>query len=338
MPRENPLVSVVMPVYNAGAFLVPAMKSILQQTFRDFEFIVINDGSSDNSSQIVRSFQDERIRFFEQENRGVASTLNRAIDLAKGKWIWRHDADDTCLPDKLEQQVAFLSQHQEFVMCSTQIAFMTEKGCVAKSYKQPSDNFFLGNEYIDVRRSHFRPYSPITHATVLIEKKVLEDLGGYRTFFKTAEDVDLWLRLIQKHKAAVIHRCDYFVRLNKSSATQRLGNKNEIFRNLAFRFFEQRAERQTDDLQRGVEPETDSPPLEVKQEKKAAGRNYQSDLLLYYLPLHLNAHDYRASARIAMLALREGWRDINTWKTLAILALGKKATSKIVAAKKRIAH
>ena len=141
----SPRVSVIMPAYNASDFIREAVDSILAQTFGDFELIILNDGSTDDTQAIVESYEDERIRLVNKANSGVASTLNEGLKLAKGEFIWRHDADDISLPQKLERQIQFMEEHPEFDLCATQIAFMTERGKVAWDKRQPKTAWFKAN-------------------------------------------------------------------------------------------------------------------------------------------------------------------------------------------------
>ena len=104
MLQNKPLISVVMSVYNADRYLRESVKSILDQSFDNFEFIIINDGSTDSSMKILQSFSDPRIRLITQENKGIAASLNEAISLARGRFIARMDADDISLPNRLSQK------------------------------------------------------------------------------------------------------------------------------------------------------------------------------------------------------------------------------------------
>ena len=316
-------VSVLMPVYNAAPFLKQAIDSILAQTYTDFDLILINDGSTDSSDAIIRQYTDPRIRYFDQANAGVASTLNRGIDLATGKYIWRHDADDISLPSKLEKEIGFLETHPDYALCAVQVAFMTESGKPAWSFRQPDNSYFNGAPFIQVERKLFAPYSPITHGTVLIRTEVMRQLRGYRKEFITGEDVDLWLRLIQRNKAAVLGECLSLHRLNKNSATRRHGWKNEYFRNLAFQYFDQRQSSGQDDLQAGkpiVIPDA-GPTVPTDPPK---GRNYRGDLLLYLLPLHLDAKDWKGAWEIIRYSLRDGWKLKLTWKGILFPLMGKR--------------
>ena len=120
---SSPRVSVIMPAYNAAAFVRAAVDSILAQTFVDFELIILNDGSTDDTQDIIERYDDNRIRLINKSNSGVAATLNLGLTEAQGEFIWRHDADDISLPEKLARQVTFLDSHPEFVLCATQIAY-----------------------------------------------------------------------------------------------------------------------------------------------------------------------------------------------------------------------
>lgn len=329
-----PLVSVVMPVYNASVFLRAAIESIINQSFKDFELILINDGSTDDSEIIIRSYNDVRIRYKFQQNGGVANALNTGLRMAAGKYIWRHDADDTSLPDKLKQQVEFLEKNPVYALCATQIAFMTERGKIALNFRQPKDHYFDDAPFIEVKREHFNPYSPITHATVLIKRDIIEEFRGFRTEFLTAEDVDLWLRIIQKHKAAVLNSCNYFVRLNKASATKRHGWKNEFYRNLAFKFYDQRERTGKDDLERGIPVVLPKPPASITPVEEERGKRFRGDLLHFHYPLNLNAKDYKGAAEIIKYAVADGWKVSATWKAIIIPVLGRPLVKAVVKTKK----
>lgn len=115
----SPIVSVIMPVYNAGSYLRAAIDSILQQHFRDFELIIVNDGSKDDSQATIDSYTDPRIRAYGQENQGLTKTLNRLVSLANGKYLARMDQDDLSLPDRLTKQVEFLDTHPDVTVVGT---------------------------------------------------------------------------------------------------------------------------------------------------------------------------------------------------------------------------
>lgn len=318
------MVTVVLPVYNAERFLRLAIDSILRQSYTNFELIIINDGSTDASEHIIRSYTDSRIRYLYQSNSGVASSLNRGIELAKGEYIWRHDADDISLPDKLEKEIDFLTGNPSYVLCACQVAFMTEHGKVAQKFRQPQNTIFKGQAFIDVRRAHFDPYSPITHGTVLVRTNIMRELKGYRSEFIVGEDVDLWLRLIQKYKAAVLNECLSYHRISATSATRTHGWKNDFFRNLAFIYYVQREETGMDDLQRGLPIVLPEPTKDEMVSSVSTGKKFRDDFLPYLYPLHINAKDWPEVWRMLKLAVHDGWKLKSTWRAVLFPLLGKK--------------
>ncbi len=332
-----PLVSVIFPVYNAEKYLGQALESILSQTFQDVEYILINDGSTDGSGEIIKRKRDSQIRYCEQENQGVAKTLNRGLSLARGEYIWRHDADDICEPDQLEKQVRFLEEHADITMVGMQVAFMTERGKIARDCRHPKNHWFEGQSYRLVKREDFNPYSPITHATVLMRKKAIRELGGYREAFKTSEDTDLWLRLIERYRAAVLNECTYYVRQNPVSSTRRNAGTVDFYRNLAFACYEERLRTGKDRLMDGgvvEEPGKDpgydpgydpgtSPAQDPGQGPgQGLGGNFRDDLLNYQYKIALNARDGKQIVQIFYLSLRDGWKIARTWKALFFPLLG----------------
>jgi glycosyltransferase involved in cell wall biosynthesis len=324
MHSEIPAVSVIMPVYNAANFLTQSVESILKQTFTDFELIVINDGSTDNSEEIIKGYNDQRIRYYKQANAGVANTLNRGVFLAKGKYIWRHDADDISLPEKLQEEFTFLKANPDVALCACQVAFMTERGKVAWKYRQPDNTYFGNLIYREVKREDFNPYSPITHGTVLIRTDVIREFGAYREEFITGEDLDLWLQLIQKYKAVVLNRCLSFHRLNKGSATQKHSPKNDFYRNLAVTYYDQRIKEGQDDLQKGILPVFPGEQTDTVIDTARKGKLFRSDILLFLYPLHINARDFKGSMVILKFALSDGWKLKETWKAVVLPFLGKR--------------
>ncbi len=330
-----------MPVYNGELYLREAIDSVLAQTFTDYEFIIINDGSTDNSKQIIESYDDSRILLVNQENMGVAKSLNKGINIAVGEYIWRHDADDICLPDQLEKQLQFLKSNPEFSLVSAQIAFMTDRGKIAWDYRQPKNAFFEDKPFVKVLRNQFNPYSPITHATVLMKREELLELGGYRTEFKTSEDTDLWLRWIEKYDAAVLNYCSYFVRLNATSATQKFKNTTNFYRDTAFNFADERKRVGSDPSQRGESfplPESNfALNLEDEQiKKKKAGYVFRKDLLSFKYKVMVNAKDYKNIFKIVRFSLKDGWKLSKTWRAILFPLLGNKVVKKGVELKKKL--
>jgi len=183
MEQKKPLVSVLMPVYNAEEYVEEAINSITKQTFTDFELLIFNDGSKDKSSVIINSIKDERIRFFDSaENVGYVTHLNKGLQLAQGEYIARMDADDVSLPERFAQQVALLNSNPEVVLCGT--AYDTI-GSLFSEVKVPLGDYEIRN---------FMVFNcPIGHPTVMFRKSTIEQYGiKYDKDYMPAEDYRMW--------------------------------------------------------------------------------------------------------------------------------------------------
>ena len=176
-----------MSVYNGEKFLPEAIDSILSQTCGSFEFIIINDGSTDGTRGILESFTDERLILLHQDNSGLTQALNRGIAVAKGKYIARQDADDISKPERLEKQVAFLEAHPGVGLLGSRFEFIDEDGKVKRQSLLPTDN--------DTLQERLPKINQFCHASVIMRKEALDKVGAYREFFRYAQDYDLWLRI-----------------------------------------------------------------------------------------------------------------------------------------------
>lgn len=335
--EKQPFVSVLMPVYNGRDYLRPAIESILNQTFNDFELLIINDGSKDDSQEIIDSYKDSRIVSVVQENQGVARSLNNGLKIARGKYVRRHDADDISTSDSLQIQVDFLESHPDYVMVCNQQAFMTLNGFIAYKYRVPNNKFFEGKPMKDLSFDDFATdrSSPVVHGTACFRRQDVLDLGCYRTEFIVSEDNDLWLRLLEKHKIGVLNNCNYYMRIHPGSATHRHAHKIQHFRNLLVEYSQQRRKTGTDPIMRG---ETVPPPPTEKvvdniAPPKANGSYFREDLRYMY-GLVSNAGDKKVRNKIAKEIIHDGWKDIRTWKMLLFPILGEKLVSTGVAIKK----
>ena len=222
MRKKIPKVTVLMPVYNGEHYLREAIHSILNQTFQDFEFIIINDGSTDSSKQILESFQDARIRIFHNKtNLKSSSSLNKGLKHAKGEYIARMDADDICSPTRLEEQVKFLDDHPEIGIVGTDIEFINDSGECICDYRAP----ILPTSPALIRWTLFFRCC-INHPSVMVRKPVYASLGGYITSFNYAEDYDLWLRASKKTQIANLRRKSLKLRKHSDNATVKYREKH----------------------------------------------------------------------------------------------------------------
>lgn len=186
----RPIVSVALSVYNAEPYLAAAIESILNQTFKDFEFIIIDDGSTDDSLKTLQKYaaQDQRIRLTSRENRGIPQTRNEILAQSQGEFIAVMDADDIALPDRLAQQVEFLTQHPNVVCVGGGFEMIDEKGRYLTSLTVPTDD-------ATIQKLALAGHCSICHPTAMIRRTALQQVSGYDEAFRQTLDLDLWLRL-----------------------------------------------------------------------------------------------------------------------------------------------
>jgi hypothetical protein len=192
-----PRVSVVMPVFNGGCYLAAAVESILRQSFNDFELIVIDDGSTDQSASLLSGFarSDGRIRVIGQANAGIVATLNRALDLARGEYVARMDADDVALPSRFDLQVAFLDAHPDVAVVGSAITLIDEEGNAIRDVDYPLAPTEVSEFLLHVGCA-------LAHPAVMMRRADIVAAGGYRAAYRHAEDYDLWLRISETRALA----------------------------------------------------------------------------------------------------------------------------------------
>ena len=190
-----PRVSVLMPVFNGEQFLLAAIESILGQGFTGFEMIVVDDGSTDNTPEILRSIRDSRLRLLRNErNLGIVAALNRGLEYASGEYICRMDADDIALPGRLEQQVSFLDANPKCVLVGTHARLIDDRGNEIGVEAPPASD-------AHIRRIMF-VHNPFIHGSVMLRSSALRAVGRYDDRFLHNEDYDLWLRIASLHSVA----------------------------------------------------------------------------------------------------------------------------------------
>jgi glycosyltransferase involved in cell wall biosynthesis len=324
---NQPLVSVLMPVYNGRDYLRPAIDCILAQSYANLELIIVNDGSKDDTQDIIDSYTDKRIVAIKQENQGVARSLNNGLKVAKGKYVRRHDADDISTPDSIKIQVDFLEQHPDFVMVCGQQAFMTAKGLIAYDFRLPQNKFFKERPMVELTLQDFRAdsASPVVHGTACFRRAEVVEIGCYRPEYIVSEDNDLWMRLLEKYKIGVLNSCTYYMRIHGQSATSRHANKIQHFRNLLQAYSKERLTTGSDPIMRGepVPPPPSEKPIEKMQEEKPNGKVVREDLQYMYA-LVLNAGDWALFKQYGSEILRCGWKNPKTYRLLLFPILGKR--------------
>ena len=218
---STPGISVLMSVYNGETYIARAIVSLLVQTYENFELILIDDGSSDNTAHIVKQIKDDRIRFFQQENLGLTITLNKALALSKGRYIARHDADDFSICSRFEKQMNFLQKNSQIGLLGSSCFIQPEKHSIINEvYDYPSTQE-------DIIQA-FKTYNPFVHGSMMIRRELLEACGGYNENYRYVQDYELWSRLLPKTQ---VHNLSepLYVRSVHPQASQVNVDKSPIF-------------------------------------------------------------------------------------------------------------
>lgn len=220
-------VSVLIPVFNAEKYLAEAIDSIISQTWEDWELVIINDGSTDSSLSIIESYTDKRIRLINNElNLGLIKTLNKGIELCKGEYVARMDADDVAHPERLQKQVSFLDQNHNHILCGTNADIINNKGEIVGKIMNPTSNTLLQISLLFT--------NPFIHPSMMIRKSAFkESLFDEKALH--VEDFELWTRLATKGKIANLEQALLKYRWHDSNVSIKHANiqeraKNEIIK------------------------------------------------------------------------------------------------------------
>lgn len=227
MLMNTPTISVIMPVYNGEQYLKEAVDSILHQTFKDFEFIIVNDGSTDKTEEIILSYSDKRIRYIQnKQNLKIAKTLNKEIELAKGKYIARMDADDISLPERFEKQIQFMRDNPNIDVCGT---WLQTFGDIDDTWRHPLIH--------DEIKMYMLTASALMHPTVLGKRQFFVALK-YNESMPPAEDYDLWVRGVDEYQYANISEVLLYYRIHDSTTDQKYKNQkaNECRKRMLAKF------------------------------------------------------------------------------------------------------
>lgn len=215
-----PLISVIMPVYNGSKFLRDSINSILAQTYNNFELIVIDDGSKDDSYNTIKQFDDDRIRLLRQTNHGLPYTLNKAVSLARGQYIARQDQDDVSLPNRLAKEIEYLLSNPNIALVGAFFTYFDEKTLI------PGITITQPFKDIDIRRSMLF-HNPFGHGTVMFKKDIFKQIATYTGELGPIEDFELWSRVIKKFQVGIVPETLYLYRLN-SNGMSSLGSKEQL--------------------------------------------------------------------------------------------------------------
>lgn len=307
-------VSVVMPMRNAAPYVRAALESVLAQEAVDVEVVVIDDGSTDGSGDVVRGLGESRVRLLPGPCRGVAAALNVALEAAGGNVVARCDSDDLYPPGRLARQVRWLDEHPEFGAVCGRMTTMTAQGQVVAELECGGS---VASEITDELRTGV---IRTTLCSFAIRTERLRQIGGFRPYFVTAEDIDMELRLGETTRVWYEPVTCYFYRMHDASITHTQGNaRQEFFESTALAFAAQRRRGQPDDLERGCPP-----PVPANGAAPTSGQHLQGFLLGRAWSEHAAGHRLRA-LRTGLHACRAWPWNLGAWKSLAALTCKRRA-------------
>ena len=223
-------VSIIMPVYNCEKYVGEAIESVLAQSFKDFEFIIIDDGSDDNTSQIIEEYDktDNRIRILRNEqNLGVVKSLNIGLRQSVGEYIARIDADDIWLPEKLEKQIIYLEKNGDIGMLATSKLNIDADGKIRERDKYPETY-----SYKDIRDNILKR-NLFCHSSVIFSNNVLKKVGYYDETFINSEDYEYWMRVISATKVEMLEEPLVYYRISTDAISYRRLKQQRYYAMLA---------------------------------------------------------------------------------------------------------
>lgn len=204
--RKEPPISVLMSVYNGERYLSASIESILNQTFSDFEFIIVNDGSTDRTPQILAEYErkDSRIRIFHQSNLGLTASLNNAIGHAKGKYIARMDCGDISMPTRIEKQLKYITDNELIGLVGTYFSYMNDNDLITYTVERSTENGLL--------KWLLLFYNPIPNALAMFRLDVARKIGYYDSRYPYSQDYDFLCRISEETEIAIVPEVLFLVR------------------------------------------------------------------------------------------------------------------------------
>jgi hypothetical protein len=314
---SRPLVSVTMVVCDVDRYLAEAIESILAQTFRDFEFIIVDFGSTDSSKSIIFKYAaiDSRIRFCEIRHCGLAEARNAACSLAEGKYVAIMDADDVCLPERLAWQVDFMERHPGVGAVGGAVKWIDATGNSLATFRHP-----LTDREI---RSALLTYSVLWQPTVLMLREAFVRVGGYRGPFAPAEDYDLWLRISERFQLANLERTVLKYRIHPNQVSVRKVAQQSLSMTAAQLAASSRRDGLPDSLA-SVEEITPKSLAELGV-SRAEQQSHLASYAMHWIRSLCMAREYSAALNVAHEILRsevehvERWQVANFWLVAARL-------------------
>jgi len=205
------LVSVVIPAFNSEQYIAECINSVLTQTYQNFEIIIIDDGSSDNTVNIVSAYKNDKIRLFHQKNSGSGAARNHGVKQASGTWIAFIDADDIWLPDKLQKQLE---------LCSNQVWSHTDLFFLGDIYPKHTKTTELTSKHSGYILKNLLVENSIGTSSVIIDKDIFQEFGGFNTGLRALQDWDLWLRVAEKYEICYLDEPLVYYRVHSDSTSR----------------------------------------------------------------------------------------------------------------------
>ena len=310
---STPAISVAMSVYNGERFLAEAIESVLAQTFGDFEFLILDDGSYDRTPAIIAEYaaRDQRIRPILRENRGLVASLNQLLDEARAPLVARMDADDVCRPQRFARQIAFLAGNPDYGVVGSWSADINESGApyTVEAPEHPdSHDAFLTS--ID------NGWPLLCHPAVMYRRDLVRSVGGYHAAFRHCEDLDLWLRLAGVTKLCSIPERLICYRHYAEQVSSRHATEQQVGAAIARLAYEERKAGRPDPTEHlAALPSLDK--LDTMFGRDGAARAVRARVApgLLYSKAGLNDNGFDLLVRY----LHEGGRHDGMWRTVARL-------------------
>jgi glycosyltransferase involved in cell wall biosynthesis len=297
----QPKISVLMPVYNGERYVEKAIESVLRQEFTDFELIIVDDGSTDNSLPICKrcATHDKRIRLIVKEKGGTTSALKQGFALAKGEFVARMDADDISLPQRFNHQLSFMKRNVDVAVVGTQVELIDPDGLQICVQKHPT-------HHEEIYALMMNGGYSMVHPTVMMRKEIIESAGGYRGNFEMAQDYDLWLRIAEQAKLANLPMVLLRQRLHDDSVSY---SKRDEQYSMVMKALKEARRRRGIPLDKPVVPAKTGP----------------FNKRCYWSRLAHRSGNYSNARKLAVKALKRSPSEFEAWRVVIMAMLGRKA-------------
>lgn len=235
---KKPMVSIVMSCYNHQKYVGEAIDSVLAQTYTDFEFLIVDDGSIDGSAEVIAGYDDERMIFYPCPNNTAFAAWEEVSTLAKGKYIAGLGSDDMWKSDKLEKQIAFLESHPEYDACFTWVETINEDSKVMDGTEEKTQWFnYTPIDSAALYKKLFMEGNSLAAPSFVLRNEVFQELGGYHFKYRQLQDYDLWMRYLHNHKLYIMpeklllyrwHESDEHANISAASDATIVRDRNEM--------------------------------------------------------------------------------------------------------------